>query len=808
MHSLIVDRGVRVSACVRFLFACLALSGIFFSGPGAYAGENEECENAPSCRVIPNVDEIEVFVGEPFSVTVCGISNCGNDIRIESWRFNPSWCEEVNVVSGDRGFEGGEEFCIDLVCTPPLTAALGPRLLKFRIIDESNGESVWCEFWINTKLPCLDVPSCRTNPAGVVEVVAGETFSFDYCASSDCQEHDFTLVPVMVPEWCRMAPGMMNTELTMPPSGERCFTIECAPPVDTPPDRYWIKIKVLDLNTGFHETCVIDVDVLDPPCDLPPSCEIDSQIPAGGPGNSDSETFNIMEGDEDGFQICGTSFCGNDISIDTSGLPDFCQVSSNDDCGICGGQGGHEGPHTECLWIDCEPEDGDAGSYHATIWVTDLGNGKRSRCDVWINVESPCENEPPICYLDGAAGPRNDTHHPPAIRVQVGEPFDFTVCGETACPDHAARLAPSSLPPFLTNPGHRNGQPGEEVCLDVHGEADPTDIGNWTARFEVKDLDTGKTSICAIPIIVEGEPVCEDRPTCSIDPMGEIVAVQGSTQSIDICGAPVCEGHAVEIEAVELPDFCDPFETVVGEIDEMVCATLVCDIPADLEPGTYTVRFRIRDTTNLTSTICKVDLVVPAPVQLGCFEDDQVNNDITACSMFDAGDCFDIGCGASIIGMLDQSGEDFDYYCVAGLDPFSAYTVSVIGGSNPEGMPGCYAIACLELDGTIVDATNTGQAMGYPTIECVADTNGFVYFAISGCEDLDIDGQQDGEGSLDRGGIGHGSRGSYTLAVNLSFDNPAEADLACHADMNGDGMVDAADLGMLIGMFGHTCDPQ
>lgn len=805
MRSLVLPRcGTRDLSCARLLLLCLAVfCAPLIGAPAAIAGEtNEECESLPSCSVTPNVEEIEVFIGEPFSMTICGVSNCGNDVRIESWRFNPDWCPPVDVKGSDRGVAPGEELCIDLICTPPITAAIGPRLFKYKIIDEGTGEYVWCEFWVRTKVPCLDVPMCRTNPAGVVEVVAGETFSFDYCASSECQEHEFTLVPVMVPDWCSMAPGMMNTELTMPPGGERCFTIECAPPVDTPPDRYWIKIKVLDLNTGLSETCVIDIDVLEPPCDEPPSCEIDSLVPAGLPGSNDSETFNIMEGDRDGFQICGTSFCGNDISIDTSDLPEFCQVSIDG----ADGRNGPEGSHTECVWIDCEPEDGDAGSYHSTIWVTDLGNGKRSRCDIWINVESLCENEPPHCYLEGAAAPRNGSHSPP-IRVQVGVPFDFTVCGETACNDHAARLAPSSLPPFLTNPGHRNGQPGEEVCLEVHGEADPTDVGNWTARFEVKDLQTGLTSICTVPIIVEGEPVCEDRPTCSIDPMGEIIAAQGSTQSIEICGAPICEEHAVEIEAVELPDFCDPFETVAGEAGEMACATIDCTIPSDLPAGTYTLKFRVRDTTNLTSSICQVDLVVPAPVQLGCFEDDQANDDITACSMFDAGDCFDIGCGASITGMLDSSGSDFDYYCVAGLEPLSTYNVTVIGGFSPEGMPGCYAIACLDLDGMIINSTNSGQAMGYPTIECVADSDGFVYFAVSGCTDLDIDGFEDSE-SNERGGIGHGSRGSYTLAVNLNFSNPTEATLACHADMNGDGIVDSSDLGMLIGMFGLSCEPR
>jgi len=137
----------------------------------------EGCESSPSCRVVPNVDRIEALVGVPFSVTICGVSNCGNDVRIESWHLNPGWCDPVDTDSRGGNAEPGEELCYDLICTPPLTA-IGTRTFKFRITDMGNGESVWCEFQVHTTLPCLDDPSCRTIPEGVIEVVAGDSFSF------------------------------------------------------------------------------------------------------------------------------------------------------------------------------------------------------------------------------------------------------------------------------------------------------------------------------------------------------------------------------------------------------------------------------------------------------------------------------------------------------------------------------------------------------------------------------------------------------------------------------------------------------
>jgi len=122
-----------------------------------------------------------------------------------------------------------------------------------------------------------------------------------------------------------------------------------------------------------------------------------------------------------------------------------------------------------------------------------------------------------------------------------------------------------------------------------------------------------------------------------------------------------------------------------------------------------------------------------------------------------------------------------------------------------DGDPGCYTLACIGEDGSIQNSTNSGQALGFPMIDCVATVDGFVFFAVSGCADLDIDGLDDdsiGVG-LDRGGIGHGSRGSYIVAVN--FASPSAVAPACYADLNQDGVVDSADLGMLIGMIGDRC---
>ena len=763
-------------------------------------GGGDECELPPSCRVIPSDSVIEAIVGVPFSMTICGVSNCGNEVSIESWRFNPGWCPEVSTTSRGENAGAGEEICIDLICTPPLTALIGgPRTFKFKITDTETGEEAWCEFKVNVSLPpCISKPHCRTIPEGVIEVNAGDSFSFDFCASSECADHRFAILPVSVPEWCRPAPGMMDRELDMP-EGERCFTIECNPPRDTPPDRYWIKIKIIDLETGFQDICVLDVDIVEPPCDDPPTCDVRRPFNLGG---NDSARFEIIVGETGGFQICGTSPCGNDIMIMTDSLPDFCEIRTDGGCEFCGGDGGHKGDHTECIWIDCEPGPKDVGKHNITFRVVDQVTEGEAQCRVSINVEPSCETEPPTCdiFLTGDLRSGHSDHEP--WRVQVGEPFEFTVCGDAICDDHSVRVAPSGLPPFVTNPGHRNGGPGEEVCLDVRGEARSRDIGTWNIHFEVTDIDNNLQSDCWKKIIVEGEPQCEEPPTCSIEPAGLINATPGATLSLEICGAPICQENAVSIVAEILPDFCDPFETIVGEVGEMVCGTLTCTVPMDVSPGTYHVQFRITDTTNGRSDVCTAQLVVPEPEQLGCFEGSESNDNISECSTYDAGDCFDIGCGSSISGLLDQTGSDLDYYCVGGLDPFSTYSVSIIGGLDMDGMPGCYALACIAEDGSVINSTNSGQAMGFPSIECSATFDGFVFFAVSGCDDLNFDGQQDPVAD-ERGGIGHGSRGSYVLAV--SFADPIGTAQSCHADMNGDGVIDAGDLGMLIGMFGETC---
>jgi len=651
----------RHAASFRWmLIGVLAVLWATLPGERAVAGGLEECDDPPVCSITPDDGPFEVFVGEPFSVTICAASTCGGEVQIESFFLNPGWCAPINVRSSDRGVAPGEELCIDLVCTPPITAAIGEsRTFRFKITDLGNGEVVWCEYEVMVTLPCIKPPQCHTIPEGVVEVPAGDEFSFDFCVSSDCEDHRFLILPEMVPDWCQLPNGMINNEMVLP-EGERCFTIDCSPPSDTPQDRYWIKLKIIDLETGLQDICVIDVDITEPVCDEQPKCEIFSLERAG---NNDSESFKVTIGETGGFQICGTSFCGNDVEIDTSDLPDFCAVGPGDDTFIR-----TEGYTTECVWIDCDPQPGDAGLYQARIWVTDLGNGRKSRCDVTIEVNDPCDDEQPFCQIIDTGGAGHSDNGD--LRVQVGEPFAFEVCGDAACDDHRVKVEPSGLPPFVNNPGHMLGDPGEEVCLEVTGEARPTDVGYWNVRFKVTDVDSGLMTECSKRIIVEGAPVCDDRPICTLDPDGEIEAQPGSVVSFEICGTPVCEGHAVEIVAESLPDFCDAFTPVTGEPGQEVCAMVSCAIPDDIQPGVYELQFRVRDTTNLLSRLCTAQIVVPAPAQLGCFEGSDPNGGLAQCTMFDVDGCFDTGCGASITGMLDQTGEDFDYYCVGGLDPF------------------------------------------------------------------------------------------------------------------------------------------
>jgi len=104
-------------------------------------------------------------------------------------------------------------------------------------------------------------------------------------------------------------------------------------------------------------------------------------------------------------------------------------------------------------------------------------------------------------------------------------------------------------------------------------------------------------------------------------------------------------------------------------------------------------------------------------------------------------------------------------------------------------------------EGVIVASDdNSGSRAEYSKVEFVADGAGAVTLAVTGYGDDDFNGLMTPGMPYDE--YGHGG---YMLLVSaIDTADTEEMPLERQADLNGDGVVNTSDLGVLIGLFGVT----
>jgi hypothetical protein len=189
---------------------------------------------------------------------------------------------------------------------------------------------------------------------------------------------------------------------------------------------------------------------------------------------------------------------------------------------------------------------------------------------------------------------------------------------------------------------------------------------------------------------------------------------------------------------------------------------------------------------------------------VGCTEDEaQTHNDKFADAMVvDAGDCVD-EIGSSLYGSLDTPmfiNGDVDYYRVTGLEPGSVYEATIVAGMTPDHVFTDTMLGWFVDDGRAVAVDdNSGPLLGYSKVSFSADGSGAATLAVTGHGDDDFNGIMDPSMPYEMFGFG-----DYQLSIALV--EQAEGPLERRADFNSDGIVDTADLSVMIAGFGLSID--
>jgi len=680
--------------------------------------------------------------GESAQFTISGASHCGGDISIEAMNA-PEWCHALRGSSDSNVTYSGTP-------TEP-----GEYTIVFVITDDENDMTDTVNVTVQVRgCDCQEPPICEFIAPNLLEIPAGGNSEIMFCYRSACPDSEVSIFRNSGPiDFCSdlgTSPG---------PDGGQCLTISCSPQPGDTGGLYTIEYIVTDLSSGETTTCLFNFTVIEP-CHNSPSCTITPDGP-----------ITASVGEEFSFDVCGDSLCNGEISITPQNLPDWCNTSNMRF-------------EQTCLTVTCTPPNNVEGMYTFEFLIEDSLSEESTTCSV--DVEVACHLEP-ICYFT-ESGP---------YEARVGEPIDFEFCGVAACDGHRVRIEMPSRPPFIDPAGHQKGGVNETLCLPIKGTPGPGDVGKWQLHITATDLGSGVESECSILIrVLEGDG-CLEPPVCQITQGDQIEVGLNESFPIEICASSACGDGAVTIEVAEPSALCDSFGLTEGEPGEELCTTLPCSTNDVNEPGEYLVRFLITDTSNGQTSICET-MVIVGGGSAGCVEEEP-NNEIGLCTMLDARQCLDIGCGSLVSGYLDDSGSDVDVYCIGGLSPGAIYGVRVLRGVNRDLEFTCAVAVCLDASGVPVE-----NGSNRSTIECLTDDSGTLFLGVSGCGDLDLDGQIDSVQA--RGNPIHDAIGSYQILITPS-EVIDEASITCHADMNGDGMVDSADMGMLIDVFGESCAP-
>jgi len=426
-------------------------------------------------------------------------------------------------------------------------------------------------------------------------------------------------------------------------------------------------------------------------------------------------------------------------------------------------------------------------------------------CSVIIKKE--CDRRP-VCYFnDEECGDSGDDEMM-IYDVQTGDTLPvIEICARSRC-GNRARVELFSRPPFMEPISHAKGGHGERVCIETRSD----DIveggfaeGTYWAKFRCSDVHNGRERVLKVGFrYSDPEPeVCDDPPACE--------ALEGAVLDVDvdatgmftICGSSPCDDCDVTIVADSLPSFVMAADDGEGRgVAGESCATYIV-APTVGDVGVTTVGFTVTDCNGATSA-CSIDINVPAPL-LACSENEAVNpNDTFAdATVIDAGDCIDGAAGVTIDGVLDNpvfmSG-DVDYYRFTGLTPDGIYSATIVAGMNGDNGFTDTMLGWLAAEGVVVAMDdNSGPRAVYSKIEFIADEDGVAVLAVTGHGDEDFNGMMSGGMDFEEYG-----RGGYMLSVRGVIEDIGEMPLERQADLNGDGVVDTGDLGMLIGVFGAS----
>jgi hypothetical protein len=424
-----------------------------------------------------------------------------------------------------------------------------------------------------------------------------------------------------------------------------------------------------------------------------------------------------------------------------------------------------------------------------------------------LQVIEVCD-EPVWCSLDGF-----DVAIPSAFEamrtydVKPGDVLDvMEICALSGC-GFRARVEMFARPPFMEPAGHRKGGAGEQVCISTKANdvVEPGFAeGTYWAKFKCVDLGNGNESILKVGYRYTdpGSGQCAEAPLCEVLEGTAVTVEMNQTTSLTVCGESLCDDCEVTVELASGPPFVTLATADVPGNDDGLCNSYNVS-PGDDDGGISTATFVVTDCNGNTSE-CSVEINVPevTPVT-ACVEDEaqSPNGTFADANVIDSGACAD-DLGVNIHGVLGVPmviHGDADYYRIIGLSPGATYTAMIIAGLDSannftDTMLGWFVAA----GAPVAADDNSGSRSVYSMLDFTADGGGSATLAVAGHGDGNFDGLMDPSMPYEQMG-----RGGYVLSIRARVEL-GEMPLERRADFNGDGVVDTADLGMLIGIFGAT----
>ena len=157
--------------------------------------------------------------------------------------------------------------------------------------------------------------------------------------------------------------------------------------------------------------------------------------------------------------------------------------------------------------------------------------------------------------------------------------------------------------------------------------------------------------------------------------------------------------------------------------------------------------------------------------------------------------------------------EDVDFLALSGLPALCDVAVTVLGCINDDHFPERVRLGWFDKTGDLI----ADEASAFPpqplTLSALADANGRVNIALTGFTDTDFDGLRDivfRETGPDAPGgePGHGACCCYSILIEVVEHEPGgpaelpDEFLMRNGDLNTDGVVNIADLAVLLGSWG------